>query len=109
MSPRIERETTFIKKDGSAEIRRELITDLPDVSGIYPTPVGVIEIMIGGRRLDGAQKIVFKGEGMRMLSGHNRVAVKFPTSHRKYYYREIAQDISPTQRFIFSRSRRRFD
>lgn len=108
MSPRIEKEMTIALGDGSAEIRRELIADLPDVSGTYETSAGTIEISIGGRRLDGAQKMVFKGEGMRMMSGHSRVAVKFPTSYRKNYYKEIARNISPTEHFIFSRSRKRF-
>ncbi len=109
MSPRIEKETIIALEDGSSETRKELIADLPDVSGTYKTSAGTIEIMMGGRRLDGAQKIVFKGEGIRVLSGcSSRVVVKFPTSYRKDYYREIAQDISLTERFIFSRSRRRF-
>lgn len=108
MSPRIEKETSVGLGDGTFQVNRELIADLPDVSGTYETSSGTIEIMIGRRRLDGAQKIVFKGEGIRMMSAHSRLVVKFPTSYRKNYYREIVQDISPTERFVFSRSRRRF-
>lgn len=113
MSPRIEKETTVTLGDGSLGIRRELIADFPEVSGVYETSLGTISMRIAERvqRETGLQKVVFKGEAMRTKNSLRRVILfpTYPTNRRRRKADlEIAQDISPTQRFIFSRGKRRF-
>lgn len=113
MSPRIERETTVSKADGSFELRRELVADLPEISGVYETSLGTISMRICDKiaRVTGLQKIIFAGEAVREKNSLRRV-VKFPAypTHRRRRKAdlEIVQDISPTERFIFSRGKRRF-
>lgn len=104
MSPRIERETTVDLGNRSSEIRRELIADLPDVTGVYETGAGIISIKMCEARLDqGLQKMVLRGEAVRTKDSLRRV-VQFPIRSLKAY-RGMVQTINPTERLIFTRSR----
>lgn len=99
MSPRIERITLIPDVEGNMQENQELIADVPDISGIYETSFGPLEVVFCKEREDHTQKVIFQGATVQTTEGSDRRVVRFPKSPKK----TVTQEYGLNQRFIFSR------